>query len=126
MIELLVVIAIMGLAISVVGPLAMAQLDKFKAKDEVVQLERLLRSAKQNAYLNESETKVTLETSKVVFDNQLGIEREYQFKFINLEPLTTTINRNGFMTVETIHYEIRGEESTLTIKNDGVMNGNER
>ena len=122
LIELLVVIAIMGLALSLVGPLAMSQLDKFRAKDEVVQLERAVRSAKQNAYLNEASTVLSFDGNRLEVVSEVGPSKSYIFNFLSFNPSENDINRNGFMVPTAITYKIRGEQAVLAIPNEGVIN----
>jgi prepilin-type N-terminal cleavage/methylation domain-containing protein len=114
LIELLIVLTLIGLSLSVVAPLGMAQLEKSRAFDEVMQLEQFCQRSADKAYLS----------GQVLFvraaQNQLTLARadateiaRLSFSYLTFPEQNFTINQHGFVDVMELHYLNRGMERQL-------------
>lgn len=120
LIELLITIAIMGLAMGLVGPLAIEQLDKFRAQDELVQLEKTIKNQRRLAFINHNTILIILDNQRariVISDEN---EQITEFEFISFEPQQLTINRNGFMQPTEVAVEYNNQQRVLEFENAGV------
>ena len=119
--ELLIVLAITGLTISLVGPLAFEQLDKFRAQDEVLQFKRDVVAAQQRAFINEERVIVTLENNSASFNFEMGKATNNVFDFINFERSTYEINRHGLIHPNAVKLRQADKSITISFENDGIV-----
>ena len=123
LIELLVVLAIIGLSISIVGPLAIEQLDKFKSQDQVVQLERWVKALKHQAFINDTSYRLRLnnKTAELIEQQSEQLISQRRFSLLNFEPQELSINKNGFMFPDTITLTSRERQLILEFENHGIQ-----
>lgn len=99
LIELLVAMAIMAVGMSLVGPLTIAQFDKYKMVEEREKVQRVINQVEHDAFLTHQ--------SLIVISNGNNIEvwadtvqpqqlETYQFEYINFPSKEYRINGNAF------------------------------
>lgn len=120
LIELLITIAIMGLAMGLVGPLAIEQLDKFRAQDELVQLEKTIKNQRRLAFINHHTIHITFENQRARISISDDNQQITEFEFISFEPQQLIINRNGFMQPTEVAVEYNNQQRVLEFENAGV------
>lgn len=120
LIELLITIAIMGLAMGLVGPLAIEQLDKFRAQDELVQLEKTIKNQRRLAFINHHTIHITLENQRARISISDDNQQITEFEFISFRPQQLIINRNGFMQPTEVAVEYNNQQRVLEFENAGV------
>lgn len=120
LIELLITIAIMGLAMGLVGPLAIEQLDKFRAQDELVQLEKTIKNHRRLAFINHQTIAITVSGNRLSVRIGEKPEQLTSFEFISFQPQQYLINRNGFMEPGQIEVEYNEQLRVLEFDNVGI------
>lgn len=133
LIELLVVIVMLGIAIALVGPLTISQVDKFKAKNEELLLKRWLKQASSDAFKIETSKSYLLD-GKIIYEantlnpespelDKFDIDKKVVLEFNELFFLPTTLhfNPNGYASAKRLTYTVRGQSNTLSI--DELLTG---
>lgn len=133
LIELLVVIVMLGIAIALVGPLTISQVDKFKAKNEELLLKRWLKQASSDAFKIETSKSYLLD-GKIIYEantlnpespelDKFDIDKKVVLEFNELFFLPTTLhfNPNGYASAKRLTYTVRGQSNTLNI--DELLTG---
>lgn len=133
LIELLVVIVMLGIAIALVGPLTISQVDKFKAKNEELLLKRWLKQASSDAFKIETSKSYLLD-GKIIYEantlnpespelDKFNIDKKVVLEFNELFFLPTTLhfNPNGYASAKRLTYTVRGQSNTLNI--DELLTG---
>lgn len=117
LIELLVVIVLLGIAIALVGPLTMQQIDSSRARNEKLKFERWLQQQSFNAFASEEALSLRLD-GKAVFlasDNNSNTPEEPLLRLEHLffPPQHIQINSHGFITPALLDYQLRGSLQQL-------------
>ncbi len=133
LIELLVVIVMLGIAIALVGPLTISQVDKFKAKNEELLLKRWLKQASSDAFKIETSKSYLLD-GKIIYEantlnpespelDKFDIDKKVVLEFNELFFLPTALhfNPNGYASAKRLTYTVRGQSNTLNI--DELLTG---
>lgn len=133
LIELLVVIVMLGIAIALVGPLTISQVDKFKAKNEELLLKRWVKQASYYAFKVEKSKSYYLDGKAIYEANTLNPESPksenvdvdkkvvLQFNELFFLPMTLNFNPNGYASLKLLTYTVRGQSNTLNI--DELLTG---
>ncbi|WP_404401722.1 type II secretion system GspH family protein [Idiomarina seosinensis] len=120
LIELLITISIMSLAMGLVGPLAIEQLDKFRAQDELVKLEKTIKNYRRLAFINHQTITINLTDSQMTVETNGEPGKQTQFEFLIFQPQQLVINRNGFMQPSRVSAQYSEQVKTLEFVNAGV------
>lgn len=117
LIELLVVIVLLGIAIALVGPLTLQQIDSSRARNERLKFARWLEQQSFNAFAQEQGVTLYLD-GKAVFlrsdtDNITAVEPLLQLDYMFFPQQEININDHGFMTPAYITYQSRGVTQKL-------------
>jgi len=108
LIELMIVMLISTLLLSLVGPFAINQLDKFRVAGEIRKLELNLKAIGNIAFLTHTSFKVTFNEQKVdvyKYTNGEGkylLKRSVYFDDLIFESQELVFNRRGFSATEQI------------------------
>lgn len=133
LIELLVVIVMLGIAIALVGPLTISQVDKFKAKNEELLLKRWVKQASSDAFKIEKSKSYYLDGKAIYVANTLNSESPksenfdvdkkvvLEFNELFFLPMTLHFNSNGYASLKRLTYTVRGQSNTLNI--DELLTG---
>ena len=133
LIELLVVIVMLGIAIALVGPLTISQVDKFKAKNEELLLKRWVKQASSDAFKVEKSKSYYLDGKAIYEANTLNPESPksenvdvdkkvvLEFNELFFLPMTLHFNPNGYASLKRLTYTVRGQSNTLNI--DELLTG---
>lgn len=120
LVELLVVIAIVGMLTSLVGPYSSKLWDSARAQQERIELERLIRRLRSDAFMKGQSIVVSGDGSKLSWtvDGALVGERRLGSSFI--EPGTAIeINRNGIAVPSTLEVSQSGRGWVIEV-NEGL------
>jgi type II secretory pathway pseudopilin PulG len=117
-----VVIVMLGIAISLVGPLTINQVDKFKAKNEELLLQRWIKQASYDAFYSGKAKIFLLDGKSITAQADEGAivstdEKPTQIFFNHLffPPAILSINSNGYITPDSLNYNIRGQKRIYII-----------
>jgi type II secretory pathway pseudopilin PulG len=117
-----VVIVMLGIAISLVGPLTINQVDKFKAKNEELLFQRWIKQASYNAfYLEKTEVylldgkSITEQSHSNTTESVNNQPVELIFNHLFFPPAILSINSNGYITPDSVNYSIRGQKRIFII-----------
>lgn len=119
LIELLIVITLFGLAIALVGPLTIEQVESARAREEQQKLQRWLRQQSFNAFATEQTLLFTFEGKALyqVLANGQTPDRIVQFEYLFFEPQQLSFNANGITTTENLTFFLKGRPVTLSLTN---------
>ena len=96
LVELLVVLTILGVMMAMVGPLAVDRLDKARAQEEWLVLDRTLRSLAFRAFADGRDVEIRAEGAQVTWRIAGADERALTLGHIFFdEPQVVRINTNG-------------------------------
>lgn len=131
--ELLIVVVLLGLAVSFVGAFSIAQVEKYKIKNETFELERLLKATSFKAF--SSGIGYTLEfKGKAVHVNMVvpnSIESDAGepepstviFSYLFFSPQTLHINSSGFYLEQSVIFHTGTVQQQLNLNPDVVVLG---
>jgi prepilin-type N-terminal cleavage/methylation domain-containing protein len=96
LVELLVVISIVGLLVSLVSPFGSRLLERARAQQERVEIERLMVRLSSDAFVRGQSIRIVGHGSKLSWtvDQQIVGERSFEYTFVSPDVLID-INRNG-------------------------------
>lgn len=119
LIELLVVIVLLGIAIALVGPLTIEQVENSRARAEQQSLIRWLRHQSFVAFAKQ-------QPLHFVFDGKAVYQAEQQYKhqqgttealihynYLFFQPQVLSFNSHGFTTAPTVNFTVMGRDTTL-------------
>ena len=95
LVELLVVIIILGLSLSMIGPLAVNQFDKFKARDERISITRELARASDHAFAMGEPIFASGDKNSLVIKRADGSKEVINFKALSMDHLSIAFDRYG-------------------------------
>lgn len=117
LIELLIVIVLLGLAIALVGPLTIKQVDNARARNEQQMLVRWLRQQSFDSFAKQHQ-------QKFIFDGQaiyqhIADQAEPQvvtvFHYLFFIPQTIIINQNGYVQPDSLTLSINQREQQVNL-----------
>jgi prepilin-type N-terminal cleavage/methylation domain-containing protein len=116
LVELLVVLAILGLLVALVGPLTVDRLDKARAQEEWIVLDRTLRGLAFRAFVEGRDVEIHGEGARLtwVMAGSAGQSRNLEQLFFD-EPQSVRINSNGIAEPAALRLHQRGNPRTLEL-----------
>lgn len=120
LIELMVILVIMGTLLSLVGPMAVKNVEKMGIKTEEMQFKNWLSKSVFVAFNRGESIEVKLEgysvTAQVRSSNeQLKTIDSIRFDSLFFQPQDIYFNKNGFFRPETVYYQLAGESYELDL-----------
>lgn len=119
LVELLVVIAIMMTAVGLVGGLAVDSTQKYQAKAELLELERIIKKGAAHSYINESQMELLLEESEASLQvNKEGelVQISFQkFASLSFPRQTLSFSYLGIPSVNNVTVINRGKSAKLDV-----------
>ena len=133
LVELLVVLAILGIALSLVGPFTINQLDKVKRAQEREEIRLLLNEWQFRAFnqrraieLGFSGRQLLVSRGSAINRPQVELESQiasYEFAFSQFPSQSIIVNAHGYANYDQLQL-LQGErEFTLNIVNTGLITG---
>lgn len=110
LIETILVIVIAGFVVSLVAPNLIKTYEKVQASAEEQKLIDVLSSVQMKSFLRKTEYQVILDKHTLLIENT---PVKVDFEYINFRPLKLIYDENGFPTVETILYQIIGQDREI-------------
>lgn len=117
LIELLIVIVLLGLAIALVGPLTVEQVENARARNEQQKLVRWLQKQSFTAFARQ-QTHIFMFDGKAVYQQVEGdIEPLLvaEFDYLFFPPQQLSVNYNGYMQPDSLAYSVKGREQRLSL-----------
>ncbi|WP_052748934.1 pilus assembly FimT family protein [Arsukibacterium ikkense] len=117
LIELLIVIVLLGMAIALVGPLTIEQVENSRARNEQQSLQRWLQQQSFTAFSRQQPAEFWLD-GKAIFTAtapQAEPELIVTFSYLFFEPQALTINQNGYMQPDTLAVSVKGRVQQLDL-----------
>lgn len=125
LIELLIVIVLLGLAIALVGPLTVEQIDNSRARNERLKLKRWFVEQSFYAFTQQQPVQLWLEGKAVYgYNPELGDKTQVilQLDYLFFDPQPLLMNAHGFVRPQLIRYHYRGREETMQLDTLPVVN----
>ncbi|WP_299791216.1 prepilin-type N-terminal cleavage/methylation domain-containing protein [uncultured Shewanella sp.] len=127
LIELMVILVIMGVLLSLVGPLAVNNLDKVTVKTEEKQLQNWLIKTSFSAFNRGTPLSVNLQGHQVVVYAATPLELEgnsadtdpidlITFETLFFQPQTLLLNKNGFPSADTVEYQLTDKQFSINVQ----------
>jgi prepilin-type N-terminal cleavage/methylation domain-containing protein len=114
LIELMVVMLIMGAMLSLVGPLAVRNVESAKYKTEEMQFKNWLVKMSHTAFY--SGQRVTIDLEGKLASATLGERKDsLEFESLFFQPQQFTLSKNGFPSVGSVLYQERDKTVKLDI-----------
>lgn len=123
LIELMIVLVIVSSLIALVGPLAVRNIDKASAREEVLQLKNWLRKTSYRSFATGKEHLFVFSGKKIelfqqnIFDNEeakLVAEKDLEHLFF--QPSTLKFSVKGFASHNSLSVAIQGKTSNISLK----------
>lgn len=123
LIELMIVMAIVALLLTMVGPLAINNLEKAQAKQEMLSVKNWLKKLSYQSFFTSQEIKLILEGKqmKLELPNEKIIYKNLDT--LSFQPQVLTFNQSGFVFPTSIEGNYRGQPITVDL--ESWINGNE-
>ena len=116
LVEILVVMAILGFLVALVGPLTADRLDKARAQEEWIVLDRTVRGLAFRAFADGREVEMRGEGMKLTWKIAGADERSLAMKQLFFDqPQVVRINSNGVAEPEALQVHQRGLARTLEL-----------
>ena len=116
LVELLIVFAILGLLVSLVGPTAYRQLERTRAQEEWLTLERATRDLAFQSYLRGVNTTVEFSGTRLAWRSEDGVSRQLLFEHLFFDPsVSTVITPNGIFDRDRVTLSQRGRPRELAL-----------
>ncbi|MCS6191613.1 MULTISPECIES: pilus assembly FimT family protein [Shewanella] len=126
LIELLVILVIMGILLSLVGPLAVENVDKVTIKTEEKQFKNWLVKTSFSAFNRGVPLTITLHGHQVVAFTDIHSEQpdavsampidSITFDGLFFQPQTFLLNKNGFPSQQTVEYQLLDKQFSINIQ----------
>lgn len=131
LIELMVILVIMGVLLSLVGPLAVQNLDKVTVKTEEKQFQNWLIKTSFSAFNRGSPLALNLQGHQVVVYAATQFEQEgsseansedtdpidsITFETLFFQPQTLLLNKNGFPSADTVEYQLTDKQFSINVQ----------
>ncbi|CAH1552967.1 type II secretion system protein [Vibrio rotiferianus] len=133
LIELMVVLVILGTMLSLVGPLAVSNVDKAKVTTEIAQLNNWITKVSLSAYYKGFPIIASFEGKQIRvfaepvtrFDdkeeqidhqpNETEIIDKIEFDVLFFQPQQIQFNKNGFPLQDTLRYQLNNSQIELSV-----------
>jgi prepilin-type N-terminal cleavage/methylation domain-containing protein len=116
LVELLVVLAILGLVVALVGPLTVDRLDKARAQEEWLVLERTVTGLAFRAFAEGRPVELHAAGTQLAWRIAGAEQRSLPLRHLFFEPgQTVTINANGVATPRQLTVRQAGRERSLLL-----------
>lgn len=116
LVELLVVLAILGLAVALVGPLTADRLDKARAQEEWLVLERTVTGLAFRAFAEGRPVELQADGARLAWRVAGAEERVLSLQHLFFNPAqTVTINANGVAAPRQLTVRQAGRERSLAL-----------
>ncbi|QLE86114.1 type II secretion system protein [Shewanella sp. Scap07] len=118
LIELIVVLVIMGTLLSLVGPLAVRNVDKMNVRTEEMQFKNWLDKVSYTAFNRGQPLLVSLEgriaSANIVGEKEVIVD-EIQFASLFFQPQMIALNKNGFYSKTQATYQLGAERYAIEL-----------
>ena len=116
LIELLVVIAIMSILMGLVGPLALNGLDKAKAREETMTLNRWLDDLAYRAFLSQQTINLRLSGKQATAtSSEVDFSKVVDFEYLYFQPQSIVFNQHGFSQQIQITYQQNQQDYVIDV-----------
>ncbi len=117
LIELIIVMSIVVLLTTMVGPLAIRNLEKAQAKSELLSLKNWIDKISYRAYISSQKLDLIFRGKQVVLQSHdnTQIIKNQQFEFLFFQPQTLSFNRKGFVSPDNIEGLYRDNSLNLDL-----------
>ena len=121
LIELLIVMAISSLLLSIVGPLTLESIEKAGAKQERIELRRIMNELKVEAFVKNCPVQINFKGLNVTkLDKCYTSDYEEsvkKFEYLSFNTQTVSIHKNGTLQMVTLQYSV-GDKMFDLVLND--------
>lgn len=117
LIELLIVIVLLGMAIALVGPLTIEQVENSRARNEQQSLQRWLQQQSFTAFSRQQPARFWFD-GKAIYTaaaSQAEPELILSFTYLFFDSQQLTINRNGYLQPHTLTLNVKGRQQQLDL-----------
>ena len=123
LIELLIVIVLLGMAIALVGPLTIEQVENSRARNEQQKLQRWLQQQSFVAFSRQQHAEFLFDGKAIYTATAQSEEAEIiaNFNYLFFEPQALTINKNGHIQPDYLAVNVKGR--TEQIELFGILAG---
>ncbi|MEH8021210.1 type II secretion system protein [Rheinheimera metallidurans] len=117
LIELLIVIVLLGIAIALVGPLTIKQVENARARNERQMLERWLHKQSFNAFAKQQQYSFKFDGKAIYAIPQQPTEPEVVtvFNYLFFSPQHIVINQNGYIQPDQLTFSINQREQHINL-----------
>lgn len=116
LVELLVVLAVLGLLVGLVGPLTADRLDKARAQEEWLTLERTVSALAFRAYAEGRGVTLVGEGGRLTWQGRDEDSRQLEFRHLFFDPpQRVVVNANGVADPATLALRQSGRERRLPL-----------
>ncbi|WP_108947131.1 pilus assembly FimT family protein [Shewanella halifaxensis] len=120
LIELMVILLIMGVLLSLVGPLAVKNVDKTNSRTEELQLKNWFDKVSQSAFYRSQIVTISLQGRAVnatvdVAASKVKID-SIMFDSLFFPPQELELNKNGFFKQESVNYQSADKRFKITLQ----------
>lgn len=121
LIELLIVIVLLGLAIALVGPLTIEQVENARARNEQQKLTRWLQKQSFTAFARQQAQTFLFDGKAIYLQHQPQGEEPQQseqllsFHYLFFTPQQLIVNQSGFVQPASLWFSVNGREKQLDL-----------
>lgn len=117
LIELLIVIVLLGMAIALVGPLTIEQVENSRARNEQQKLVRWLQQQSFVAFSRQQHAEFLFDGKAIYTAPAQPGEAEIivNFNYLFFEPQALTINTNGYIQPHNLAVSVKGRSEQITL-----------
>jgi prepilin-type N-terminal cleavage/methylation domain-containing protein len=117
LIELLIVIVLLGLAIALVGPLTVEQVENARARNEQQMLVRWLRQQSFVAFAKQQHAEFLFDGKAIYRQSpqQADADIVTTFDYLFFEPQHITVNQNGYVHPDVLTFTLNGREQQINL-----------